>query len=211
MPSTLRLFVITLVLASAAESNSADTELSIGESDEQYIEGMWDARVEQNPALAAEGADEGAAGVIGEPFPVSIPGLSPEDVECERNAKEIVLWQPELAYAPLLQYRAAHPTPETKAVAFVVRGLPFRADNYSEPGRQTARCDRGGWALQQIATASHIKHIIEPLERLGFRVDVFAASFPCVEHPEWTEQLVSWYGKRVVNSSSCSEAESFTK
>lgn len=54
---------------------------------------------------------------------------------------------------------------------------------------------------QQMASSSQILNIIAPLETSGYEVDIFASYYSEKDHPQWAEQVMSWYDvgkKRVV-------------
>ena len=54
--------------------------------------------------------------------------------------------------------------------------------------------------MQRAVSASHVRHVVEPLERAGLRVDVFLATYGCgglappARAARAMAHLVEWYG-----------------
>ena len=81
--------------------------------------------------------------------------------ECkEASKKKFVPLFPELNSAKMVQFVAAHPVPKRKAVALVLRGAAFRGGG--EGGEGGNRCSQSAVIFQAIASASHVKYMIEP-------------------------------------------------
>lgn len=93
------------------------------------------------------------------------------------------------------------------AVALVLRGESFRGFNLGIPDNFVKRaitCLPHAYPVQRALARLHVKHIIEPLEARGIRVDIFLATYGCVgvlpddEALVWHKDLISWYGEHRV-------------
>lgn len=79
---------------------------------------------------------------------------------------------------------------EAPRVVVLLRGISFRVGTHGHAGQ-------GGEEdipTQERISASHVRHLIEPLEALGFTVDVDG----CTYETELSPMLASYYGNRVV-------------
>eukprot|EP00854_Cymbomonas_tetramitiformis_P019615 gene19615-23458_t len=93
------------------------------------------------------------------------------------------------------------------AVALVIRGESFRGFNLAIPDNLVKRaitCRPNAYPVQRALARLHVKHIVEPLEARGIRVDIFLATYGCVgvlpddKALAWHEDLISWYGEHRV-------------
>ena len=94
--------------------------------------------------------------------------------------------------------------PDSQRVAFVLRGDAFRGLSYgvNVQGTKTGfYCTRASHQIQRAITASHVGHIITPLERAGWSVDVFLATYGCsglvsdVNADAAMRHLTAWYSQ----------------
>ena len=80
------------------------------------------------------------------------------------------------------------PTSEdSKRIAFILRGDAYRGLSYGSTARGSKRgfmCTPFAVRIQRAISASHVDYIIAPLERAGFVVGVFFATYGCVENAE---------------------------
>ena len=92
------------------------------------------------------------------------------------------------------------PTSEdSKRIAFILRGDAYRGLSYGSTARGSKRgfmCTPFAVRIQRAISASHVDYIIAPLEAAGFRVDVFFATYGCVENAEaQLERLKGFYDR----------------
>jgi hypothetical protein len=92
------------------------------------------------------------------------------------------------------------PTSEdSKRIAFILRGDAYRGLSYGSTARGSKRgfmCTPFAVRIQRAISQSHVDYIIAPLEAAGFRVDVFFATYGCVENAEaQLERLKGFYDR----------------
>lgn len=116
------------------------------------------------------------------------------------TALERVITRPELCEPEGAFPTASKPT----RAALVLRGDSFRGLSYAfSVGRAHAKtpfyCDAVARRIQRSVVASHVAHIVEPLEAAGLRVDVYLATYGCAGNATFLDDLRTWYGRdRVV-------------
>jgi hypothetical protein len=110
------------------------------------------------------------------------------------------------------------PNLKSKRIALLLRGDSLRGLSYGvEIGYKDTNgvektdklpfyCTEKARAIQKATAAAHLKYIVEPIERSGFKVDILLSTYGCtgVKHlteakqREVYEELVAMYGTRVV-------------
>mmetsp|Transcript_20682 Transcript_20682/g.63924 ORF Transcript_20682/g.63924 Transcript_20682/m.63924 type:complete len:368 (-) Transcript_20682:72-1175(-) len=90
----------------------------------------------------------------------------------------------------------------TKRVALVVRGVAYR-----DCGHGVA-CDAKSESAQRYCARSHVRHFVEPAEKLGLRVDVFVATYACPNRSDWTQEYRGDAREVVVDAADAARASS---
>ena len=76
--------------------------------------------------------------------------------------------------------------PARPRVAVGLRGESFR--NWGSRTTQGTCCHTATIAAQAAVAASHERLLFAPLERMGFEVDVFIATYRCTNGRDWVEK-----------------------
>jgi hypothetical protein len=208
----------------AAIFDISATQRALDSETKTYIESEWATNADEGPgrSLAGKGADSDLT--CANAAPTEAMCLSLRELS-DVGSEKLTTWE---CVDSRLRAIATSRDISKRRVAIVLRGEAFRGHSVHGLARRglsgllrgekrlqgphlPQAVQDSAVLMQEIASASHVQNLIEPLERAMIQVDVFGAVM-LEDGEEYTAELSSklklWYGPRLVTQASCTHEAS---